>query len=639
MPLFDPRRIIYHDYGGSPENREGMLNPYHSLVFPSGEVRHRYPEAPYAKSAPHAFLLNPSSLGLSYAGPVGSKPTSAGMRGLQGEYEKMQRDAFPRLLPGIGHGEAGPAATASSREAREGSWRDRIADLSQVPETGLPQLSLLGGEPAQPAQSAQPAQIAVPMGAPQMPMSDAQEPGYFQSLMTNPMFMAGLSVLGTQPGGNWGPNAAAAIQGTLKSQMAQTEYQRQQQQRAQLDRVWKEAFPNGQPNPNHPLTKGMPPEFLSSVYALGPDKGVPQLANLAMSGAQGRQKLALQQQQGEQMARAIFGDQAAAAGGQSAPSMPAPAPVPASGGPPISIPGANATGTPGSIMQGQGPGQGPGQGMTVTPPSFAQPAQAPAPGPVSGPVSGSAPGPYTFQGGQRSAASGEAVLNDPQLRRIMYGHIMAGKSDEAMKAYSSALEKAQAPRLAGETEAAKDAVKRQAEMPKARASVSSALDSLGRMEAEARAIHDDPALGRITGASGWFPNVPGSAGSDVQARLKSLVSQIGFSTLQAMREASKTGGALGNVSERELEALQNTLAGLDTKQSTESFKRALQQVMEYSRNARARLKSSWQEGYGTPFAEPGGEPEQSPATFETRPERKRLGKKSYVKINGQWFEE
>src|SRR3546814_20638654 len=46
---------------------------------------------------------------------------------------------------------------------------------------------------------------------------------------------------------------------------------------------------------------------------------------------------------------------------------------------------------------------------------------------------------------------------------------------------------------------------------------------------------------------------------------RSLKSQIACSVRQAMRDASKTGGALGAVSEKELSLLQNNLAALDPK--------------------------------------------------------------------------
>jgi hypothetical protein len=140
---FTPRRIVYHDYGGHPDgSKEGVFNPYHVLVFPDGSVRYRNPENPYGGKAPHAFMLNNTSLGLSYAGDVGERPTPAAMRALQQEYEKIQ-SRHPGI-PGFGHGETGWVGSRDGREMKEASWRDRVGELSNVPQDGLRPLALLG---------------------------------------------------------------------------------------------------------------------------------------------------------------------------------------------------------------------------------------------------------------------------------------------------------------------------------------------------------------------------------------------------------------------------------------------------------------------------------------------------------------
>lgn len=47
-----------------------------------------------------------------------------------------------------------------------------------------------------------------------------------------------------------------------------------------------------------------------------------------------------------------------------------------------------------------------------------------------------------------------------------------------------------------------------------------------------------------------------------------------------MREASKTGGALGQVSDREGQLLQSSLGALNQGQSPEAFKTQLKKIME-----------------------------------------------------------
>ena len=61
--------------------------------------------------------------------------------------------------------------------------------------------------------------------------------------------------------------------------------------------------------------------------------------------------------------------------------------------------------------------------------------------------------------------------------------------------------------------------------------------------------------------------VPGTPALAFASQLKTLLSNIAFTELQAMRAASRTGGALGQVSDKEGELLQSVLAGLDQAQS------------------------------------------------------------------------
>lgn len=128
---FAPKYLVLHDYGGNPANRDGVFNPYHVLVFPDGSKRYRYPDDPYGRKAPHAFRLNPESVGISYAGDVGSQPTAAAMETLRNE-AKAVAEMFPGIVP-MGHGEAFQATRGTNRQAsrdgrdlEEASWRSNI---------------------------------------------------------------------------------------------------------------------------------------------------------------------------------------------------------------------------------------------------------------------------------------------------------------------------------------------------------------------------------------------------------------------------------------------------------------------------------------------------------------------------------
>lgn len=65
--------------------------------------------------------------------------------------------------------------------------------------------------------------------------------------------------------------------------------------------------------------------------------------------------------------------------------------------------------------------------------------------------------------------------------------------------------------------------------------------------------------------------LPGSPAHDVSKNLGTIKASIGFDKLQAMRESSPTGGALGSVSERENELLQSVFGALAQSQSPEQL--------------------------------------------------------------------
>jgi hypothetical protein len=73
-------------------------------------------------------------------------------------------------------------------------------------------------------------------------------------------------------------------------------------------------------------------------------------------------------------------------------------------------------------------------------------------------------------------------------------------------------------------------------------------------------------------------NIGGTAALDINRLIDPIQASIGFDRLQRMREASPTGGALGQVSERELDLLMATLSSLDQAQSEEQFLQSLDKV-------------------------------------------------------------
>lgn len=135
------------------------------------------------------------------------------------------------------------------------------------------------------------------------------------------------------------------------------------------------------------------------------------------------------------------------------------------------------------------------------------------------------------------------------------------------------------------------------EAPMAAAQVTEGTSQLDRLEKAASDLSNAPGIGRITGLWGRLPVSVGDA-TDAQAQLENLKSQAGFNVLQQMRNMSKTGGALGNVSDKEGERLEANLASLDPKQSKEQFLKSLKSIEDYARDAKQRLHTAYQSTYG-----------------------------------------
>lgn len=87
--------------------------------------------------------------------------------------------------------------------------------------------------------------------------------------------------------------------------------------------------------------------------------------------------------------------------------------------------------------------------------------------------------------------------------------------------------------------------------------------------------------GWTTGMGSLLSKIPATKSKDFQKQIDSIKANIGFGELQAMRSASPTGGALGQVAVQELEYLQNALGSLDAAQSPEQVRENLNSIKEH----------------------------------------------------------
>lgn len=96
----------------------------------------------------------------------------------------------------------------------------------------------------------------------------------------------------------------------------------------------------------------------------------------------------------------------------------------------------------------------------------------------------------------------------------------------------------------------------------------------------------DEALPLIGGLTAGFVGagasmVPGTPAYTLAEKVKTVKANLGFDRLQQMRDASPTGGALGQVAVQELQALQNSVASLEVGQDPKELTKNLGKIKEH----------------------------------------------------------
>ena len=111
-------------------------------------------------------------------------------------------------------------------------------------------------------------------------------------------------------------------------------------------------------------------------------------------------------------------------------------------------------------------------------------------------------------------------------------------------------------------------------------------------------MRDDPGLNQITGPIyGRTPSVS-REGSRAQALYDKIFAKGGFQALQDMREASKTGGALGNVSNEEGRRLEKSIVGgLDRTQNIADVQQGINDLIDEIRTSKSRVREAYDATY------------------------------------------
>jgi hypothetical protein len=198
-----------------------------------------------------------------------------------------------------------------------------------------------------------------------------------------------------------------------------------------------------------------------------------------------------------------------------------------------------------------------------------------------------------------------------------------------------ALSKRMAPASAMEGLTPKEIQTREAKYPAATLAVKTIESSSDRLASDLEALAKHPGLSGISGLV--YGNTPAIT-KDARVALekyKSILARGGFAELQAMRSASPTGGALGNVSNQENQYLRDAFAAIGRSQDTADLKTALESAANVARASKQRVRDAYDMTYdyktgggaAAPALKPAGGGALSPAEeAELAQLRKRFGK-------------
>ena len=156
----------------------------------------------------------------------------------------------------------------------------------------------------------------------------------------------------------------------------------------------------------------------------------------------------------------------------------------------------------------------------------------------------------------------------------------------------------------------KELQKREAVYPQATQAVKGFETKSDQFIKELEKLRDDPGLANITGpVFGRTPSVT-REGSRAQSTYDKIFAKGGFQALQDMREMSKTGGALGNVSNEEGRRLEKSVVGgLDRTQNIADVKQGIDDLIAEIRGSKARVR----ETYDSTYEYRAGRPATAPA--------------------------
>jgi len=138
---------------------------------------------------------------------------------------------------------------------------------------------------------------------------------------------------------------------------------------------------------------------------------------------------------------------------------------------------------------------------------------------------------------------------------------------------------------------------REAKYPQAKTAVASFQTSAEKLASDLETLADSKGLEGITGLIGGRTPAITKDARAAEALYKSIVARGGFNELQNLRNASPTGGALGNVSNAEGQQLKNAFAPLELTQNASDLRAALKRAALETRASAGRIKDTFDMTY------------------------------------------
>ena len=171
------------------------------------------------------------------------------------------------------------------------------------------------------------------------------------------------------------------------------------------------------------------------------------------------------------------------------------------------------------------------------------------------------------------------------------------------------------PDYRADTLDAKTRATREKAYPNASAAYRSANNDIDRLIQDLNTLSAHPGLSAITGGvQGRLPSLSKDA-TAAQALLDKILAKGQFRSLQALRDASPTGGAVGNVSDKEGQALRDSFGALSQTQQDEDFREQIKATIGDLEFSKRNISAAFNDEYAyrvpaatsaTPVAAPVG---------------------------------